>query len=186
MYGDSLSYTAFWKDPSTTFILNDTLPTSDYFFNYFHQPPLIRKRLDKSRTRINNHRKLTSTLNRACKVSNMSFRSADGQAGSDNSHAMISFNSSNDSCGFCIQIRAFTTIARTYTHSHATVVRTTSISEANRLAIVSTPPGPFDSGVAFRVAARSKIDSENYGPGSRTSIADGIRYFPSTRSKVED
>jgi hypothetical protein len=93
-----------------------------------------------------------NTLNRACRVSRTSFRREEGQAGSDSSQAMIDFNSSRDSCGFCIHIKALTTIARTYTHSHATVVRTTSISDASNPATVSNPPCPLDSGLAFRVA----------------------------------
>jgi hypothetical protein len=92
-------------------------------------------------------------LNLACKVSRTSFRRDEGQAGSDSSHAMIDFSSSKDSCGFCIHIKALMTIARTYTHSHATVIRTTSISDANNPAIVSIPPWPLDSGLGFRVPA---------------------------------
>nr|GMC80968.1 hypothetical protein AQUCO_00201453v1 [Ipomoea batatas]GMD85263.1 hypothetical protein AQUCO_00201453v1 [Ipomoea batatas]GMD88615.1 hypothetical protein AQUCO_00201453v1 [Ipomoea batatas]GMD91026.1 hypothetical protein AQUCO_00201453v1 [Ipomoea batatas]GME04648.1 hypothetical protein AQUCO_00201453v1 [Ipomoea batatas] len=74
----------------------------------------------------------------------MSFSKVAGQVGSESSDAMMDSNSSNDSCGLCIHIKAFITIARTKTHSHATVVRTTSIKDANKLAIVSFPLAPFE------------------------------------------
>lgn len=90
------------------------------------------------------------TLKRACNVSKTSFNSAAGQAGSESSDAIMDFSSSSDSCGLCIQIKALITIARTKTHSHATVVRTTSINEANKLATVSLPPAPLDIEVVLR------------------------------------
>ena len=98
-------------------------------------------------------KKIILTLNRACKVSKTSLTSAAGQAGSESSEAMIDFNSSSDSCGLCIHINALTTIPRTYTHSHATVVRTTSINEASKLAIVSLRPGPAEIDDVLRIPA---------------------------------
>lgn len=96
------------------------------------------------------------TLKRACKVSKISFNSVAGQAGSESSDAIIDSSSPNESCGLCIQIRALITIARTYTHSHATVVRTTSINEANKPAIVSLPPVPLDIEEVLRVPMRER------------------------------
>jgi hypothetical protein len=47
-------------------------------------------------------------------------------------------------------------MARIYTHSHATVVRTTSINEANKPAIVSLPPVPLDTEEVLRVPMRER------------------------------
>lgn len=91
------------------------------------------------------------TLKRACNVSKISFKSVAGQAGSESSDAIMDFSSSNDSCGLCIQINPLITIARTYTHSHATVVLTTSMSEASMPAIVSLPPAALDTPVVLRI-----------------------------------
>ncbi|PIA64176.1 hypothetical protein AQUCO_00201453v1 [Aquilegia coerulea] len=53
------------------------------------------------------------TLNRACNVSKISFKSVEGQAGSDSSDAIMDSNSLKGSYGLCIQIKALITIPRT-------------------------------------------------------------------------
>lgn len=94
-------------------------------------------------------------------MSKTSFNRVAGQAGSESSDAIIDFSSSKDSCGLCIHINALITIARTYTHSHATVVRTTSINEANKLETVSFPLVPFDTEGTFRLAGGKDMRSKN-------------------------